>query len=40
MVQWSSTAPDEAILTNGPGFESGDSQLEFEVQHAPIVLFL
>ena len=40
MVQWSSTASDEAILTNGPGFESGDSQLEFEVQNVPIVLFL
>ena len=40
MVQWSSTASDEAILTNGPGFESGDSQLEFDVRHVPIVLFL
>ena len=39
MVQWSSTTSDEAILTNGPGFESGDSQLEFEVQHVLIVLF-
>ena len=39
MVQWSSTASDEAILTNGPGFESGDSQLEFEVRNVPIVLF-
>ena len=37
MVQWSSTASDEAILTNGPGFESGDSQLNFEVRNAPIV---
>ena len=40
MVQWSSTAPDGAILTNGPGFECGESQLEFEVRHVPIVLFL
>ena len=39
MIQWSSTASDEEILTNGPGFESGDSQLEFEVQHVVIVLF-
>ena len=39
MVQWSSPASDEAILTNGPGFESGDSQLEFEVRHVPIVPF-
>ena len=40
MVQWSITASEEAILTNGPGFESGDSQLEFEVWHDQIVLFL
>ena len=40
MVQWSSTASDEAILTNGPGFESGDSQLEFEMRNDLIVLFL
>ena len=39
MVQWSSTASDEAILTIGPGFESGDFQLEFEVQDVPIALF-
>ena len=40
LVQWSSTAFDEAILTNGPGFESEDSQLEFAVWHTLIVLFL
>ena len=39
MVQWSSTASDESILTNGPGVESGDSQLKFEVRNVPIVLF-
>ena len=38
-MQWSSTASDEAILTNGPGFESGDSQLEFEVRRVPNILF-
>ena len=40
MAKWSITASDEAILTNEPGFESGDSQLEFEVCHVLIVLFL
>ena len=39
MVHWSSTASDEAILTIGPGFESGDFQLEFEVQDVPIAFF-
>ena len=39
MVQWSSTVSDEAILTNRPGFESEDFQLESEVRHIPIVLF-
>ena len=40
MVQRSSTASDEAILTTGPGFESGDSQLEFEVRHVSFVFFV
>ena len=39
MVQWFSTMSDDAILTNGPEFESGDSQLEFEVWHVSIVFF-
>ena len=39
MVQWSSTASDEAILTNGPGFKSGEVQLQFEARVAPIALF-
>ena len=34
MVQWSSTASDEAILTNGPGFEGGEVQLQFELRDA------
>ena len=38
MAQWSSTASDEAILTNGPGFERGESHLKFEVRVAPIAL--
>ena len=40
MAQWSSTASDKVILTNEPGFERGEIQLEFEVQVAPIALFL
>ena len=40
MAQWSSTASDEAILTIEPGFESGDFQLEFEVQDVQIAIFL
>ena len=40
MVQWSSTASDEAILTIGPGFESGEIQLEVEVLDGPIALLL
>ena len=32
MVQWSSTASDEANLTSGPGFESGHVQLKFEAR--------
>ena len=39
MAHWSSTAPDEAIWTNAPGFESGETQLHFGVQVAPIALF-
>ena len=39
MVQWSITASNEAIPTNGSGFESGDSQLEFEVRDVLIDLF-
>ena len=39
MAQWSSTTPDEAILTNGPGFESGEVQLQFELRTAPNALF-
>ena len=40
MAQWSSTVPDEAILTNGPWFESGEVSLQFEVRVAPIAPFL
>ena len=40
MLQWSSTTSDGAILTNGPGFKSGDSQLEFEVRGVLIAFFL
>ena len=32
----SSTTSDETILTNGPGFESGEVQFQFEVRVAPI----
>ena len=40
MVQWSGTASGEAILMNGPGFESEDTHLKVEVLNVPIVLFL
>ena len=40
MAQWSSTASDEAIPTNGPGFESGETQLQFKVRVARIVVFV
>ena len=40
MAQWSSTAPDEAIQTNAPGFESGVTQLQFDFRVTPIALFL
>ena len=40
MAQWSSTTSDEAILTNGPGFESGEVQLQFDAQVAAIALCL
>ena len=40
MTQWSSTVPDEEILMNEPGFESGETQLQFDVRFAPIALFL
>ena len=40
MAQWSGTAPDEAIRTNAPGFESGEKQLQFDVLVDEIALFL
>ena len=40
MAKWSITASDEAILTNEPGFESGETQLQFEVQVTSITCFL
>ena len=40
MAQWPSTSADEAIETNAPGFKSGENQLQFDVQVAPIALFV
>ena len=37
MAQWSSTASDEAIWTNAPGFKSGENRLQFDAPVAPIL---